>query len=371
MANYTDKNAGDPWLAADGNALADDIGNPSTGHQHDGVEGHGTILPNAIGDGASITWDGRLLLDKGADLASGSTVTPGVDGNFFDITGTTTITAIATLQAGTVVIFQFDDAVQITHHATSLILEGGVNRTTEAKDIMMFLSLGSGNWQEISRSLVTPAVTHTIASHSDTTATGAETDTLTDGSDASSLHNHTVANLNDTGATGTELDTLTDGSDRDGLHTHPVYAKVASGTYTGDGAVSRTNAAGLAPLFPRLDRTGLAQIAARIPAARIVTRLRQMRLPARVSRDAGGYLCNATFYHLLSRSDLQTKLDVAGFVHVPADLPAAGTFPRRTSAEAMRLTYDNALIGAQEILSVCLGQPAVKPRAAREVSGLA
>ena len=239
MANYTDKNAGDPWLAADGNALADDIGNPSTGHQHDGVEGHGTILPNAIGDGASITWDGRLLLDKGADLASGSTVTPGVDGNFFDITGTTTITAIATLQAGTVVIFQFDDAVQITHHATSLILEGGVNRTTEAKDIMMFLSLGSGNWQEISRSLVTPAVTHTIASHSDTTATGAETDTLTDGSDASSLHNHTVANLNDTGATGTELDTLTDGSDRDGLHTHPVYAKVASGTYTGDGAVSQ------------------------------------------------------------------------------------------------------------------------------------
>lgn len=35
---------------------------------------------------------------------------------------------------------------------------------------------------------------HTIASHSDTTATGAELETLTDGSDADSLHAHAIAN---------------------------------------------------------------------------------------------------------------------------------------------------------------------------------
>jgi len=38
----------------------------------------------------------------------------------------------------------------------------------------------------------TPGSDHTIASHSDTTATGAELETLTDGSDADSLHVHPV-----------------------------------------------------------------------------------------------------------------------------------------------------------------------------------
>ncbi len=49
---------------------------------------------------------------------------------------------------------------------------------------------------------------HTIASHSDTTATGAELETLTDASDADALHNHTVGNLSDTGVTETEMDEL-------------------------------------------------------------------------------------------------------------------------------------------------------------------
>lgn len=155
MANYVDKNAGDPWLAADGNALADDIGDPTTGHQHDGTAGHATLLPDAIGDGASITWDGRVLFDKGGDLDSGSTVTPGTDGNYFDITGTTTITALATLQAGTVVIFQFDAAVLLTHNGTSLILADSSNYTTAAGDVFAFISEGSGNWRELFRRLAT------------------------------------------------------------------------------------------------------------------------------------------------------------------------------------------------------------------------
>lgn len=67
---------------------------------------------------------------------------------------------------------------------------------------------------------------HTIASHSDTTATGAELETLTDGSNADALHthsavgSHTIASHSDTTATGAELETLTDGSDADALHTH-------------------------------------------------------------------------------------------------------------------------------------------------------
>ncbi len=193
MANFADKNAGDVILNTDVNQLSDDTINATSGHQHSGSEdGHPTLLPVTIGAGASTTIDGRILLDKGGDLASGTTLTIGTDGNFFDVTGTTTMTAFSTLQAGTVIFLQFDGAVLLVHHATKLILEGAVNRTTEAKDIYQFISLGSGNWQEISRSLVTPSASHTIASHSDTSGTGAELNTLTDGSDSDSLHTHPI-----------------------------------------------------------------------------------------------------------------------------------------------------------------------------------
>lgn len=75
---------------------------------------------------------------------------------------------------------------------------------------------------------------HTIASHSDTTATGAELNELTDGSDTT-LHDHdgisensaarhaeshTVVSHSDTDATGAELDELTDNSIADTLHRH-------------------------------------------------------------------------------------------------------------------------------------------------------
>lgn len=154
MANFTDKNAGDVVAAADVNALSDDTIDSSTGHQHSGgSDGHATLKPDAVGDGASITWDGRVLFDKGGDLASGSAITPGTDGNYFDITGTTTITSIATLQAGTIVIFQFDGALTLTHNATTLILQGATNLTTSAGDIVAFISEGSGNWREVWRRL--------------------------------------------------------------------------------------------------------------------------------------------------------------------------------------------------------------------------
>ncbi len=122
-------------------------------------------------------------------------------------------------------------------------------------------------------------------------------------------------------------------------------------TVARNAATLTQDAAGLPPLSSRINPTGLDQMTARLPAARIVARLRRMQLPARVSRDAGGYLCNATLYHLLSRSNVPARPRVAGFVHVPADL--------RTSGATGRLNYDRALAGAQEILSVCLGRDAV------------
>jgi hypothetical protein len=88
------------------------------------------------------------------------------------------------------------------------------------------------------------AESHTVASHSDTTATGAETETLTDGSNASALHVHTVVSL-DTDTTGAELTSLADGSEVS-IHSHAgggaapsmwVAAPIAGdeiGDYAGD-----------------------------------------------------------------------------------------------------------------------------------------
>ncbi len=85
---------------------------------------------------------------KGADIASAATCDLATaTGDYVDITGTTGITAFGTVSAGMRFLLQFDDAVTIMHHATSLILPGGADITTAAGDVLMMESLGSGNWK--------------------------------------------------------------------------------------------------------------------------------------------------------------------------------------------------------------------------------
>lgn len=61
---------------------------------------------------------------------------------------------------------------------------------------------------------------------------------------SNSLHSHavpahTIASHSDTSGTGPELDTLTDGSDAAALHKHVGAALIETGTYTGDGETSK------------------------------------------------------------------------------------------------------------------------------------
>jgi hypothetical protein len=84
---------------------------------------------------------------KGADVVSASTLTLGDDGNYFDITGTATITAIAAKGVGTVVKLHFDAALTLTHHATDLILPGGANIVTAAGDEAEFVEYATGDWR--------------------------------------------------------------------------------------------------------------------------------------------------------------------------------------------------------------------------------
>lgn len=84
---------------------------------------------------------------KGSDIASATTTDIGAaTGNFVDVTGTTTITGLGTVQAGTIRFVRFTGILTLTHNGTSLILPTTANITTAANDRAIFASLGSGNW---------------------------------------------------------------------------------------------------------------------------------------------------------------------------------------------------------------------------------
>lgn len=85
---------------------------------------------------------------KGSDIASATTTDIGAaSGNYVHVTGTTTITGLGTVQAGTMRFVRFTGILTLTHNATSLILPTSANITTAADDEAIFVSLGSGNWK--------------------------------------------------------------------------------------------------------------------------------------------------------------------------------------------------------------------------------
>ena len=85
----------------------------------------------------------RREWQKGADISSATATAIGADGNFFDITGTTTITSFSGMAAGMIFWLQFDGAVVLTHHSTNIKLPGGANITTAAGDIAVFHAEGA------------------------------------------------------------------------------------------------------------------------------------------------------------------------------------------------------------------------------------
>ncbi len=64
---------------------------------------------------------GRILWYKGADVVAADEITLNTGGNFFDITGTTTINHInnTNWKAGSIIYLQFDASVTVTHNAGS------------------------------------------------------------------------------------------------------------------------------------------------------------------------------------------------------------------------------------------------------------
>jgi hypothetical protein len=87
------------------------------------------------------------LNTTGADMASAATLNlANATGVVINVTGTTTITALGTVNSGATRTLVFAGALTLTHNATSLILPGAANITTAAGDVATFRSKGAGNW---------------------------------------------------------------------------------------------------------------------------------------------------------------------------------------------------------------------------------
>ena len=124
--------------------------NPNTDTLTVGTISVGAITGTSISGyaqlGVAQTFTKTQTWTKGADVASASSLTLG-DGNYFDITGTTTVTAISTKGTGTVVKLHFDAALTLTHHASNLVLPGGANITTAVGDEAEFTEFTTGQWR--------------------------------------------------------------------------------------------------------------------------------------------------------------------------------------------------------------------------------
>lgn len=105
------------------------------------------LNPGSYASLGSNTFTGTQKWAKGADVASANALALGADGNYFDITGTTTITSINTVSPGTWVRLQFDASLTLTHHATNLILPTGGNIITSVGDHADFVEYETGHWR--------------------------------------------------------------------------------------------------------------------------------------------------------------------------------------------------------------------------------
>jgi len=102
---------------------------------------------NVVFGDASVS--GTLTQKLGSDVASAAALSLG-DGNFFDITGTTTISSIDSKGVGTQVTLRFDGVLTLTHNGADLPLPGDDDITTAAGDIAVFYEYASGDWRCIS-----------------------------------------------------------------------------------------------------------------------------------------------------------------------------------------------------------------------------
>jgi pyroglutamyl-peptidase len=77
------------------------------------------------------------------------------------------------------------------------------------------------------------------------------------------------------------------------------------------------DAAGILPADRTIDPQGPGFRLGRAPHQRLLAVARASGVPARLSRDAGRYLCNFAFWHALEAAAISDKPPIVQFIHVP------------------------------------------------------
>ena len=93
-----------------------------------------------------------------------------------------------------------------------------------------------------------------------------------------------------------------------------------------------------------------------LPPAHLVARLRRAGLPASLSRDAGGYLCNALLYHSVELGRRLPRPMRTTFIHLPDGL-ASMRNPERGPEPGCPLDWPETIRGGLEIIAAALGRP--------------
>ena len=116
--------------------------------------------------------------------------------------------------------------------------------------------------------------------------------------------------------------------------------------------VQTEDASGALPPAEHVLSGGPAIVAATLPSRLILARLRDLGLPAKLSRDAGGYICNTILYTALTLSAADHAPRRCGFVHIPSSLRMG----RRASGpgEPSELTRETAIAGGLAILAATI-----------------
>lgn len=157
-----------------------DLSTSAASNSPAGVDSIGTSLDDYLRAIQAII---KQQFSTGTQLASGSTITPQADGNFINVTGTSSITGIASTNSwnGRIVVLKFSDALTLTHSA-NLVLPNAANITTATNDVFSFVQESTGVWRciseptSVSRALAVLSID--VGHASDTTLTRASAGTL-------------------------------------------------------------------------------------------------------------------------------------------------------------------------------------------------
>ena len=131
---FTARNAGTGTITWDGDS-ADTINGAANTLFAPGD--NGLFISNTTG--WAVLLSRPSYANKGTDIASATTTNIWASaGELNHITGTTTITSFGTAnRAGEIRELIFDDAVTLTHNASTLVIPGGANYTTAAGDVII------------------------------------------------------------------------------------------------------------------------------------------------------------------------------------------------------------------------------------------